>query len=99
LPRPRKGSRTAGRVPVGSEHAIAAFVENYNHHRYHESLGNLTPADAYFGRGARILADRALIKAQTIRNRRLLHWKHAALPQLDEPGPSNARSAQPSQVA
>jgi putative transposase len=65
-------------LPGQLEHAIAAFVEHYNHHRYHESLGNLTPADVYLGRGARILADRALIKAQTIRNRRLLHQTHAA---------------------
>lgn len=65
-------------LPGQLEAAIAAFVERYNHHRYHESLGNLTPADVYFGRGDGILADRALIKAQTIRNRRLLHQKHAA---------------------
>jgi hypothetical protein len=25
---------------------IAAFVEHYNHRRYHESLDNLTPAEA-----------------------------------------------------
>jgi hypothetical protein len=51
---------------------------HYNHKRYHESLGNLRPNDVYLGRGERLLADRALIKAQTIRNRRLLHQQHAA---------------------
>ena len=30
---------------------IEAFVTHYNHHRYQESLSNLTPADVYFERG------------------------------------------------
>ena len=60
------------------EAAIAAFVEHYNNHRYHESLGNLTPADVYFGRGTAILAEREKIKAQTIQNRRLIHQRQAA---------------------
>jgi len=38
---------------------IKAFIEHYNHHRYHESLKNLTPADVYFGRGQAILEQRA----------------------------------------
>jgi putative transposase len=60
------------------EAAITAFVEHYNHRRYHESLGNLTPADVYFGRGAAILAEREKIKAQTIQIRRLIHQGQAA---------------------
>lgn len=46
--------------------AIAAFVEYDNNHRFHESLGNLTPADFYFWRGQAILAERKTIKAQTV---------------------------------
>jgi transposase InsO family protein len=37
-------------LPGDLEHQIEAFVEHYNHRRYHESLGNVTPAYAYFGR-------------------------------------------------
>ena len=54
------------------------FVDDYNHRRYHESIGNLTPADAHFGRGHIILAERERIKRQTIADRRLQHQLHAA---------------------
>jgi transposase InsO family protein len=65
-------------LPGDLEAQIAAFVEHYNHQRYHESLGNLTPADVYFDRGPQILAERQRIKRQTIEHRRLLHRKLAA---------------------
>jgi putative transposase len=57
---------------------IAAFVEHYNHSRYHESIGNLTPADVYFGRGHTILLERERIKRDTIKLRRLHHRQQAA---------------------
>ena len=57
---------------------IAAFVDDYNCRRYHESIDNLTPADVYFGRGPNILAERERIKRQTIDNRRLQHRLRAA---------------------
>ena len=65
-------------LPGDLEGQVAAFVEHYNHARYHESLGNLTPADVYFGRGQTILLERERIKRQTIANRRLQHHAQAA---------------------
>jgi transposase InsO family protein len=57
---------------------IDAFVADYNHLRFHESIGNLTPADVYLGRGHTILMQRERIKRQTFQNRRLLHHRQAA---------------------
>jgi putative transposase len=65
-------------LPGDLETQIAAFIEHYNHQRYHESLENLTPAAVYFGRGQAILLERARIKRNTITQRRLLHQKIAA---------------------
>ena len=60
------------------EAAIAAFIDHYNHRRTHESIGNLTPADVYVGRGETILAERRRTKQQTTQNRRLNHQRQAA---------------------
>jgi putative transposase len=65
-------------LPSDLEQQIGAFVEYYNHVRYHESIDNLTPADVYFGRAETILAERQRIKRQTIANRRLQHRLQAA---------------------
>ena len=65
-------------LPGDLERQIGAFVDHYNNHRYHESLANLTPADVYHGRGAKILKMREKIKKQTIRQRRLQHQAAAA---------------------
>ena len=59
------------------ENQIAAFVDYYNNHRYHESIDNLTPADVYFGRGPTILTERERIKRQTIAERRLQYQLQA----------------------
>jgi putative transposase len=65
-------------LPGDLEAQIAAFVDDYNCRRYHESIDNLTPADVYFGRGPSILVERQRIKRQTIANRRLQHRLQAA---------------------
>ena len=65
-------------LPGDLERQIEAFVEHYNHVRYHESLNNLTPADVYFDRAEIILAERERIERTTIANRRLQHQLQAA---------------------
>ena len=56
--------------PWQLEQAIAAFVQHYNHLRYHEALDNLTPADVYFGRRGEVIPQREVIKRQTLALRR-----------------------------
>lgn len=65
-------------LPGDLEAQIEAFVEHYNHRRYHESLSNVTPADAYFGRAETIIKQRERIKRKILEQRRLQHRKLAA---------------------
>jgi putative transposase len=65
-------------LPGDLERQVAAFIEQYNNRRYHESLGNVTPADVYHGRAQAILRERERIKRQTIQKRRLRHSQIAA---------------------
>jgi transposase InsO family protein len=57
-------------VPSELRAAIESFVNYYNHRRCHEALGNVTPADVYFGRKAHILARRRDSKAATLQARK-----------------------------
>jgi putative transposase len=65
-------------LPGDLDASIERFVTHYNHHRYHESLQNLTPADVYFGRGQTILLERERIKRNTFKQRRLQYRNQAA---------------------
>jgi len=65
-------------LPGDLEAKIGNFVDHYNHRRYHESLGNLTSANVYAGRGQAILERRHAIKRRTIEHRRLLHQQATA---------------------
>ncbi|WP_412550264.1 IS3 family transposase [Shimia sp. MIT910701] len=65
-------------LPGDLEDQIEAFVDHYNHQRYHESLKNVTPADVYFGRDQAILEQRERIKRKTFEARRLHHSQRAA---------------------
>ena len=52
------------------EQAMGEFVRHYNYERYHEALGNVTPADVYFGRRESILARREEVKRRSLESRR-----------------------------
>ena len=66
------------RKAEAKHNTISAFVDHYNNQRYHESIGNVTPADAYFGRHTAIIEKRKRIKKLTTQNRRLNHQRQAA---------------------
>ena len=53
-------------MPSELKEAIGNFVEYYNHRRYHEALGNVTPADVYYGRRQQILSRRKEAKRKTL---------------------------------
>ncbi|MBO33288.1 MAG: hypothetical protein CMM74_09990 [Rhodospirillaceae bacterium] len=65
-------------LPGDLGNQIGDFVDYYNNKRYHESIGNITPTDAYFGRHTAIIERREKIKKLTIKNRRLIHQRQAA---------------------
>jgi hypothetical protein len=56
--------------PWELEAALRDFVAYYNNERYHESLDNVTPADAYFGRKYAVVSERERIKQRTMRKRK-----------------------------
>ena len=55
--------------PEGLKTVRKGFVSYYNNERYHESLGNVTPADVHFGRQYAVLSERSKIKRRTIERR------------------------------
>jgi putative transposase len=56
--------------PWHFEQAIAAFVAHYSTQRYAEALGNVTPADVFFGPAAQIQDAGAALRRRTLTLRR-----------------------------
>jgi transposase InsO family protein len=57
-------------TPAVLERALADFVNYYNYLCYHEGIGNVTPADVYYGRRDEILAKRKEVQERTLQQRR-----------------------------
>ena len=57
--------------------AMEGFVRYYNYERYHEALGNITPADMYHGRQDAILATRQEVKQKSLAERKLANLRTA----------------------
>ena len=55
-------------LPGDLQNQFEAFIKHWNHERYHESLGNVTPAGAYIGRATAIIERRKQIKELTKKN-------------------------------
>jgi len=80
--------------------AIAEFIEYYNQRRYHEGVGNVTPADVYYGRREEILKRREEQKQQTLYERFAYNraQRSQAIRLLGAPGTTN-KSVAPSATA
>ena len=57
---------------------LQQFGNYYSQERYHESPGNLTPADAFYGRGRAILDQREKIKLNALAMRRKMRCDNQA---------------------
>ena len=55
--------------PEELRRTMQEFIVYYNYHRYHEAIGNVTPADVYYGRREEILRRRGEQKLRTIEER------------------------------
>jgi transposase InsO family protein len=56
--------------PEAFDRALEAFLHWYRYEHYHEGIGNLHPADVYFGRADAILEQRKQLQEQTKKARK-----------------------------
>jgi hypothetical protein len=55
------------------EKMVVAFVDYYNFRRYHKGIGNVTPADVYYGGREEIVQRRKEVSGRTLQQRRDYH--------------------------
>jgi hypothetical protein len=65
-------------APGEMKRAIARSVDDYNHRRYHEAFGNVTPAYTYAGRQQAVLTRRERIKRKALARRKRENLRRAA---------------------
>jgi len=61
--------------PEAFDRALEEFRNWYNYEHYHKGIGNLHPADVYYGRAEAILKQRQLLKEQTKKARKQANLK------------------------
>jgi putative transposase len=61
--------------PEAFDRALEEFRHWYNYEHYHEGIGNLHPADVYYGRADAILEQRKQLKEQTEKARKKANLK------------------------
>lgn len=66
--------------PEAFDQALEAFRRWYNYEHYHEGIGNLHPADVYYGRAEAILQQRKQIKEQTKKARKKANLSNTKKP-------------------
>jgi hypothetical protein len=66
---------TSADSPDMLEAEIARFAEWYNCRRYHKGIGNVTANDAYFGRRKTIQQKGAVLKEETLLERKEFNSK------------------------
>lgn len=81
--------------PEELRRAVGEFIEFYNHRRYHEGIGNVAPAEVYYGRREEILKRREEQKRQTLYER--FEYNRAqcnpATPLLAAPNTNDSKAA------
>lgn len=66
--------------PEAFDRALEAFLHWYRYEHYHEGIGNLHPADVFFGRAEAVLEQRKQLKEQTKKARKKANLKNPKNP-------------------